>query len=280
MLTSKKTVVVTGLLACAGAVWAPRLMRRDGPDPGLVQEEVPAILDEVSVSFEADAGSPGPAESAPASPASADTPPAEASAADEDRPLPAPTDEAAGLDSGASGGGLQSEAGNLLASIARSLEAVESRRRGTAVLFSGGDPWESPQSNEVVVESEEDERDEGLEDWQAVRNFLADNPVGGVLISEEDSLALVGSRVVRPGDRIAGGLLVVSEIARDGVRYRFGETAVVHPLPPFRASGAVTSEMVEENEGESEPGSGGDGPAGEGDSGNGSGSAESTEGDA
>lgn len=226
MLPPKKIVGLIGLLGAAGAVWVPQLLNRgEGDVPG-IQEEVPALLDEQG-DFDPDLGD----ERGSAAP-----------------PRPAPTDGGSSSGSSAPEGGssLESRADGLLRSVSRSLEAAGSRGSGASELSLGIEPWNPPTTPGAgtIVETgskdfEETERSRSRErELAELRAYLDAHPVTAVLVGQDESLALIGSRVVRPGDRLFGGRLEVVSMSRAGVRCAGGGTELLHGLPPFHSRGS------------------------------------------
>jgi hypothetical protein len=71
-------------------------------------------------------------------------------------------------------------------------------------------------------------RDE-LDEW------LLENPLQGILHDAERPLALLGHRVVRAGDALAGGRIRVAEIAGTWVRLECAGQEAIVELPPFQA---------------------------------------------
>jgi hypothetical protein len=80
----------------------------------------------------------------------------------------------------------------------------------------------------------------------AVREFLETSVVSALLIGGDRPTALVDSKIVRLGDRLAGGLLEVARIDAQGVHYNFRETTVLQGLPAFIASGVANVEQGED----------------------------------
>jgi hypothetical protein len=81
--------------------------------------------------------------------------------------------------------------------------------------------------------------------------FTEENPLSGILYGDDLSMALVGHRIVREGDRLAGGMILVLEIGPDWVSLGSGEEEILIDLPPFvaRASSSEGEESELEEEG-------------------------------
>ena len=261
MPSPKQIVVIVGLATAAGAVWVPQLLNEDdGPPP--VSENIPAMAGEVA-EFEdggSAVGAPGTGTSAPI--VSAPGPSisvAPEGASEVSQPLPAPTDGGRGSVATTSSGmtqsgDLHSRAGDLLASVSASLAAAEARRSSASISFTS-DPQSSfnPEASASLESAREAKALEA--EWIEVQDFLEVEPVTAVMMGKGTAMALVGSRIVRPGDLLAGGLLEVRVIGRDGVRYRYRDRDVVQELPAFQAVKASSSSSVgsdSESESESE----------------------------
>lgn len=249
MPSPKQMVVIIGLIAAAGAVWVPQLLKEDDGPPQ-VSENIPAMVGEAG-EFEdggAAVAAPGSAASAPSvsapGPALSVVPEA---APEVSQPWPAPTDggprDVATTSSEVTrSGDLESRAGDLLASVSASLAAAEARRSAAPLSFTSA-PNDSfdPEAARSLESSRE--ANALAAEWDEVQDFLAVAPVTAVMMGEGTAMALVGSRIVRPGDRLAGGMLEVRVIGRDGVRYRYRDREVVQELPAFQAVKRSTSSL-------------------------------------
>ena len=230
MASPKQIVAITLLLGATGAVWVPQLLPGEEDQTDQVQQDVPAMLDATVVTTTMEETA------APAPPGATAEPVASAP------PLPAPTDG-----SPRAGGELGQETHSLLSSIPAGLDSLESMR---SMELSPSGPQPGGSANPGGEGETSPVTEEPYVDWIAVQEFLEANPVGGTLSTADEALALVGSRVVRVGDELAGGLLVVAAIEGEAVHYTFEGRTVRHELPPFRASASQNNSDASPSEAE------------------------------
>ncbi len=241
MVSTKQRVVLFVLIATSGAVWAPRLISKRTEQ---VQEEevVPAILDE---NVAGQAPVPGLPDETGAEVITRDTveqtaAPVGGMSEEMQAVLPAPTD-------GAMPKGLSARAEEILRAAASSLEEIERRREAGDSLGWSVEGTTASGSESATDAGQEGADEPGRED-EDVALFLAENAPSAILVGEEGSLALVGGRVVRVGDRLLGGRLTIAEITAAGVRYRYGHQELDSALPPFRAeTRTLTAQDQEED---------------------------------
>lgn len=128
-----------------------------------------------------------------------------------------------------------------LGSLEESLAELDAARGGTdlgALLarLADGSPSEDlvPVAERLIgMESELDPRTE-------LEAFAARNPLSGVLYGSDRSAALLGHRVVRAGDALAGGRITVAGIGPGWVELDASGTRLRVELPAFQARGAGT----------------------------------------
>jgi hypothetical protein len=96
-----------------------------------------------------------------------------------------------------------------------------------------------PEAEEALSAAPEDALTfEGPSDDEAwLARFAAENPLSGLIHGTDKSAALLGHRVVRPGERLEGGRVGVLAIGPGWIELEHGSARLVLELPAFRARG-------------------------------------------
>jgi hypothetical protein len=220
MKNVKRWLVAGGAAALAGAVWLPSLIGRTSEIPGTAEVGAEGEASIMPASLSAFPGAPEP---------------------------DAPTEA---LDQGS---GLSMQPGSIAAATGSAQESMEdhaaaSDRRGVelagllaslrAQVEPGGNALEAAASagsrTGASLLSEQNAREH-------LDAFVAGNLLRGVIHGEDSSLAVLGHRVVRPGDRVAGGTIEVLEIGPDWLMLGISGVERVVDLEPFQAAPSVDS---------------------------------------
>lgn len=219
MKNAKQRLVVGGAVVLAGAVWLPVLLERssetpEGPTIGAEDGVaiVPASLSAFPGPGAADAGTEEPAQGSSSRREASSLDPGTASSE-------MPTEQ-----QGAPGERRGTDLASLLASLRSHAEL--------GVDSSDANPSTSARSSGALLSAQTAR--------ETLAAFAQDNQLRGVIHGSDSSLAVLGHRVVRTGDLVAGGTIEVLEIGPDWLRLgRAGEERVVD-LEPFQAKDAST----------------------------------------
>lgn len=112
---------------------------------------------------------------------------------------------------------------------------------------AGGPPESGAQGGEVLAS---DAPSGGHEPAGEIESWLEQAPLSAIVVGEHGAWALLGGRVVRPGDVLLPDLLTVVEIRREGILLRAGDQDLPVELPPFRARPAESRQDQDQSSGD------------------------------
>ncbi|MCP3917327.1 MAG: hypothetical protein GY711_17410 [bacterium] len=141
-----------------------------------------------------------------------------------------------------------SDAAASLAEVVEGLRAVRSRRTvdeldELAQAWSASRGSAEPEVLGPISGPRSETRPESAPE-DPVQAFLSANSLSATIVGPSRTVAMVGGRVVRPGDAVLPGVLFVDRIADDHVVLVHRTTGDEHrlDLPPFRTRAAEASE--------------------------------------
>ena len=213
MSTNKKHVLAGILIVGSLAIWIPQLVGQDG------LEGSRALDEEFAASAEFVQRGRTPREDAGTFGADAPTRPSPAADTTFDAP-------AATSDAGASPGRnfAASTESEFLGRLTRAWGDMRPEPVGTGAALA--EPSHTPSwAPQPAVHAE-------------AQQFLDEHPLSGILQSQGSSLALFGPRVVREGDELLAGRVVVQTIGRRHVELRLPDRVIRVELPPVASDRA------------------------------------------
>ncbi len=254
-----KQITAVGLLVGTGAVWVPQLLSATSKPSHHLTEEISASGEPMEAAEAGGGSEAGAGVDWNEPPAGGDDVAPSVPSVPQDGGSDALDSILARDDATDSAAGQAGETGDLVEDLERSLRATdtlvgdnpETSLRALIQAMQEGNRAAEPGE----VSGTTTPRPSAFATSAELASFAAENPLTGIVYGENDAVAMVGHRVVRSGDRIDGGRVLVAEVGRGWVRLARGAEEIVLDLPPFTAR--ARSVVSDGGEGDGEGGGGG-----------------------